>query len=179
MTKQFGKNTLLAALTLLLICGLASHRAYAADDKDKDSIQPVQSLTVFDVNGKKVGGVLDATVTIATVAFRVNGELVILDLTHDHFGGTSQGPSLLFESTNCMGTAFVISGPPGPSLAPLHILSGTLLYDYTATSTTITAKSQLDGSNCQAISPYQPPPVLPLRLLIDLSTQFTPPFIMK
>jgi hypothetical protein len=144
----------------------------------------VQSLTVLDGNAKRVGNVLGfgPAAGVATVSFRVNGELVVISVNHDGFtinSSFTNGPgSLIFESTNCMGTAFAVFGPPGPSLAPLHLLSGTLLYAWDGPQTTIIEKSQLDNGICQTEGPGQTVGT-PLRLVIDLSTQFKPPFTMK
>ena len=180
MMKQFCRNSMLIVLTVLLASSFTGFTAFAAG---KDSVEPVQSVAVVDGNGKSVGGGLGLEgFSIATVVFGVNGEMVLVRVNHDRIGNVADDqPQLIFESANCVGPAFSPNPIPAPSLAPNHLLSNTLVYAYDPPTTTIIRsvnKANNGVNNCQTVGPFQAT-ATPLRLLIDLATQFQPPFTMR
>ena len=181
MIKKLRKRFLLSSLCALLLgCSLAGYKAYG---NDKDPIQPAQNLTIFDSKGKKVGNFLGFSSGAAIVAFRVNAELVVLYI---HTFGYADGGFLMrnsdlyFESSNCTGTPFNSSGGL-VGLAPFHILDGTKVYSLDGPLKTIIPKSRGSTSYPDTCQPVDPGPTnaTPLRFLIDLGTQFQPPFTLK
>ena len=188
MKKVLRTRSLLAVLSLLLGCGLTAYRANSEEKLTKDGLQPVQGLAVFDAKGKKVGNVLGIQGPDATIAFRANGELVVANV--DFFGFTSHNGGFthvlepnanvfFFESSSCVDTPFIPLGFGGTSLAPLHILDGTKLYTSGGPQTNMIVRAQGSGGSCvPAVNPWQSP-ATPLRLLIDLGTQFQPPFTLR
>ncbi|OFV90947.1 MAG: hypothetical protein A3H28_03510 [Acidobacteria bacterium RIFCSPLOWO2_02_FULL_61_28] len=190
------KSLLLAALTFFLGCSFLSPGGKA----EEKTIQPVQNLTIFDGGGKRVGTVLgfnfESTGGLqgfvqggdATVAMRIAGELVILYVRLDRFIGKEQGftldytnATLRFESSNCAGTPYIPAPnvPPTPPLAPLHVLNGTRLYALGGPPRSIVLRSIEQNSSCSPVNPVESVQEQPLRFLIDLSTQFQPPFTMR
>ena len=163
--EEFRNNFGLAALALLLGCSFASYKANAEDKDNKDNkdrARLVQSLSVFDANGKRVGNVLGFFGANAIIAFRVDGEVVILGLNHAIFESVNQfaerRSDLYFESANCTGTPFSPAGSPNPALAPFHILDGTKLYAFDGPPRTIIVRSLGSTSfpnSCQALTSFQ------------------------
>ena len=192
--KNLRENFLLAALSVLLGFSFTGYKAYAQNKDNQDALQPVQGLTVFDAKGKRVGNVLGFTLDTggfwggaATVALRVGGELVILYVTPDGFTGSEHGFTknmnpLYFESSGCTGAASMNPQTVNPALAPPHILHGTKLYAFDGPPRTVIVGSlgysDIRDNPCQPVNPHE---ILaqPLRFLIDLGTQFQPPFTMK
>lgn len=182
---ELRKYVILAIVSVLFLLSFASHKTYA---EDKDRPQPVQGLTVFDANGKRVGSVLGfgGTSELPTVAFRVDGRLVILNVGRNRFeqsgftGDFTTG-SFLYESANCVGAPFFVLLPPDTS-SPFHILNGTKLYALAGAPKTIIVSSEgittFTNSSCSPVSPFQAV-ARPLRLLIDLADHFQPPFTLR
>lgn len=90
MRKMLRSSVLLAVLAVVLGCCIPSQNTYAKNDNN--SIQPVQSLTVFDGRGKKVGSVLGFLGANPIVALRVGGELAILSLYGTRIMIADRGP---------------------------------------------------------------------------------------
>ncbi|OFW39298.1 MAG: hypothetical protein A3J28_17635 [Acidobacteria bacterium RIFCSPLOWO2_12_FULL_60_22] len=184
MMKKLRSGSLLAVVSIFLGCGFLSYETHA-----QNNLQPVERVTVYDANAKRVGVVLGfhpgAGLGIPIIAFRVDGRLATL-LVEPHrffgFGATGSAGNLLFESANCAGTPF-LSGAPSPSLAVNNVLDGTKLYanEY-PTQRTIIVRSQGSTSQsnvpCEPVNPFQVV-ASPLRFLIDLGTQFQPPFTLR
>ena len=186
MTNHLRRRRFLMGILLIFLgYNLAATEAYA---KEKNSPQPVQSLAVFDAQGKRVGNVLGFVGVIAKVAYRIDGELVILNVGRQGFTGDGGGflqnfGSFYFESVNCTGTPFDTSGGGAPSIlmAPAHLLDGTKLYSYGGPPKTIIVRSQGSTSSpswCQPLSSFQQV-ASPMRLLIDLADHFQPPFTLR
>lgn len=190
--KEVRKTLTQAVLSILLICSVAAHKAYPQNRGKQDAIQPVQPLTVFDGNGKRVGNVLGFFVenlsTVrggdATVALRAGGELVILYVKPNRFTGkehgfTQESTSLYFESSNCTGQAYT-STPgltPPPALVGPHVLHGTKLYALDGPPKSIVLGSIGSISSCDPVSAETVKQ--PLRFLTDLVDQFQPPFTLR
>jgi len=187
------KSLTQAVLSLLLICSAAGHKADAQNKGNQNAIQPVQSLTVFDANGKRVGNVLGFYVENssafrggdATVALRVGGELVILYVKPDRFTGkehgfTQESTSLYFASSNCTGPAYTVTHivTPFPTLVGPHVLHGTKLYALDGPPKSIILGSIGSISSCDPV-PFVETIKQPLRFLTDLADQFQPPFTLK
>jgi hypothetical protein len=160
------------------------------------SIQPQHELTVFDAEGQKVGDVLGfvgwegtgapAQTPIPVVALRVDGDLVILQIGRDGAldppPGGVQGIALYFESPDCTGTPFLASGlllPEGSPL-PATYLAGQQVFVQDGPPQTLVVASSFDPSS-GSCNPFEPTEVstLRLRFLIDLTTEFTPPFTVR
>ena len=176
--REFQQSSLTLAWLVLFGCGLLAV---------EDTLQPVQGLTVFDAKGKRVGTVIGFgnTTELPTVAFRVHGRLVILKVDRDRFTNSrfAVTNSIFFESGNCTGTAFASMEPLSDTftLAPIHILNGMGVYAFNGPRRTVVVGSQKSSDSpnqCMALSSYEDF-LVPLRLLIDLGTQFQPPFTLR
>jgi hypothetical protein len=187
--KQLREYMLLAALSVLLLHSFTSYKAYAQNKGKQDALQPVQGLTVFDGNGKRVGTVLGfagGSGAFPSVAFRLDGRLIILNVERHRFTGsgfTGTFGSFYFESANCTGTPFV-PGPAGSgdTLAPGHILDGTFLLAPDGAARTIIVRSQGSTSlptQCEIHATPFPSVASPWRFLIDLADEFQPPFTLR
>jgi len=187
--EKLRKNFLLIAISILLSYCFTSYTVHAQNRGNQDALQPVQGLSIFDAKGKRVGTVLGSTGYNGippSVAFRLDGRLIILEVERHRFTGngfTRTFSSFYFESDNCTGTPFV-SGPAesGDTLAPHHILDGNVLLAPDGATRNIIVKSQ--GSTnlpnqCEIHATPFPSLASPWRFLVDLSTQFQPPFTMK
>jgi len=195
MSRQFPRRFLVGTILCMLFgWSFGGHKVYAQNRDNQNRLQPVQGLAVFDANGKRVGNVQGLYVEsrggtwggAATVAFRFDGELVILYVGADGFTGeergfTQNGSPLAFESANCTGTALI--SPPSillPSLAPRHILQGTKLYRFEGSpkNAVLSSAMELPGPHCISFNP-QEAIAQPLRFLTDLADHFQPPFTLR
>ena len=145
--------------------------------------QPVEKLTVWDSNGKMVGVALDS---LPSVALRVEGRLLILAVTSQALVSSFSGigtvdQPLYFTSTDCRGAAYFdpTETPGGTTigLVPLSILSGSEVYVPDGSPLSLLYESFLFFGNCTTQEATIT--ATPLRLLIDLSNFFTPPFSIK
>ena len=92
----------------------------------------------------------------------------------------------IFESSNCTGTGFITPGWASTAhsngFVPIHFLEGKKLYGLGGAPKAVVIGSQetyvAPNYTCVSFSPYQVT-LQPLRFLIDLSTQFQPPFTMR
>ena len=183
--KNLRKGLLLTSVFLLLGCSFASYKAYAEDKTNKGRLQPANDLTVFDGTGKRVGIVLGFFGTNATVTFRLDGEVVIIGVNRERFdfvnGYTSRDLEFYFESSNCTGMPFTIWSGGTTQLAPIHVIDGTNLYGLDGPLKSIIVRSRgsiVNPSICTPVNSFQWNS-FPLRFLIDLSTQFQPPFTVR
>ena len=183
---QKSKQGFCVAVFLAVIGCSFARQQVRAEEKDINPLQTIQTLTVFDANGKRVGNVITLFGTYASVAFRIRGEIVVLGVSSVQFEGTNglaeRNSSLTFESANCTGMPFYPrSNPFPPGLAPFHILDGSKLYTVDGPPRTAIIRSTGSTSFpgvCGPIGSFQATQ-LPLRFLIDLATQFQPPFTLK
>ena len=183
--KNLRKGLLLISIFLLLGCSFVVYKAYAEDKANKGRLLPANDLTVFDGTGKRVGTVLGFWGTNATIAFRLDGEMVIIGVNRERFdfvnGYTSRDLEFYFESSNCTGTPFTTwTGGTTTQLAPIHVIDGTNLYGLDSL-TSIIVKSRgsiINPSICTPLNSFQTNS-FPLRFLIDLNTQFQPPFTVR
>lgn len=150
-------------------------------------VEAVDAVNVVDANGTKVAGVLGlAGPAGATIALEVDGQLVVLQVTREHFVGNAD-TDLLFESNNCTGTAYAAAGSLslGPSLTAVVVGSpGSTVYlgDPGSTPQAITSRSQL-GSPISRPGPCHQdtilqPDAISVTPTINLDTLFTPPFTL-
>jgi len=180
--KKLQRNILLLVL-LALGSSLMTYKVYA----QTSTVQPVQGLEVFDSKGKRVGNVLGFHPSrLPVVSCSVGGRLVILAADSDRFTanpnivGSLETFNLFFESVNCSGTPFVgFDTSTVISLVPITVLYVTggagKLYVPDGLAQTITVKSFTSGTDCiEADGPI--PDATPVRLILDLATQFQPPF---
>lgn len=160
--------------------------SWACLAEDKPSIQPIRALTVSDKNGNKVGDVLSLQGWVATIALRVDEELLVANVDQSGFVGglftnvmQPNGNGFFYESASCAGPPFIPLGPITTSLSPIHFLDRGKLYSYAGQQTTIIVKAQGSGGQCNPVSTPWQSSATPLRLVADLSKEFTPPFTFK
>jgi len=147
-------------------------------------------LVVVDANGKQVGTVVGARVTQVTIALRVNGRHVLLDVdaavnTPDYPDTALLVPpirgasGLRFESWDCSGPPFLLQfadqlldagavAPPGLTLY-LPVVPG-------AAPTHIASSSYRDAGGCRTQEQPVSEADVPAVAIVDLLTLFTPPF---
>jgi len=147
-----------------------------------NGLEPAQSLTIFDGRGKRVGNVLALHQQGPVVGFKIQGELVLLTVEQGKLGGgylTAEYSSLYFESDNCTGTPFVPLSL-GSSVSPVHLLDGSKLYSFEAPKAVIIRSQGSTSAPNVPCSPTSTQGTMPaLRLLIDLKSEFNPPFTMR
>ena len=156
----------------------------AAANSGATVLDAIDRLTVVDAEGTTVGRALVLKGLNATVALRIDGQVVGLDVFRDFFLGTLDS-DLLFESSDCSGPAFIRQEDAMASLpAPSFVFApGRTIYipDAEAEVRTITVRSSSWRSirDPYACGPWHEDPgvlVRPMRPTIDLNTVFTPPF---
>ena len=144
---------------------------------DAQTISNVHAATVLDANGKKVGSLQRSQ----QVYFKLDGGNVFLVEVQTNGFRRGEGAQLYYVTPDCSGTPYTPADYPGVDIVPSALLGppGRTLYrpDPAAAPRTITAMSQ-DGEDqgCFNISPGLTQMALPLIPVIDLNTQFTPPF---
>jgi len=161
-------------------------------------VKPVQQVKVEDSTGKTVGRAVGSIglsniessastdLNIRTVVLlQVDQTLVLVMVGRTRFYG---GRGLWYESENCMGIPYFpvdtsLSETDAPSLLPQTAIAppGQTIYIAIpgAAGRTITGKSNLEfGLRCtnRTITSI---PVIPAQPLIDMLTEFTPPFSLK
>jgi hypothetical protein len=143
-------------------------------------IKPVQ-LNAYDANGKKIGRVLDMSGTSrplseAKVPVRISGTIFVLNVQEDALD--TYGPPLVFETTDCTGTPYLI--PQGGDLlesGATVAAPGWTIYAQQPgePERLITIQSQRRTGPC-TLSNAPDVSVFPAVPLIDLSTLFAAPF---
>ena len=147
------------------------------------ALRPLQGLTVYDDNGKKVasaigfGGGPRVGALPPVIAFTSNGFLLTLSVLRNRFVGTDGG--LFFQSTDCSGTPFFETAfePATPhSFVRNHIAYAQAV----STPQRITAKSVYFGLAVEGCFPINSEmdgiPAVPVT---DLSVHFKPPFTVR
>jgi len=155
-----------------------------------------QQLTVYDADGKKVGDVTGAQIVwgqfLPQVSFKVEDVPFLLLVFRDGF---AQNDEVVWESTDCSGTPFVLrelwyGGQPLPSPMPIVAvgLPGNTVYVEDGPARAITAGSYstqpepglelpFGPSQCEKIMrPLSGFQTIPARPLINMDTKFKPPF---
>jgi hypothetical protein len=150
-----------------------------------------EKLVVVDANGKQVGTVVGSRVNRVTIALRVNGRHVLLNVDSAVDTPVFPGTTLLvppirgfggvsFESRDCSGPPFLFQSGNGLLDSGFVAPPGLTLYLPTvpgAAPTPIALSSYWGTGGCRT----QEPPVLsnayvPAVAVVDLLTLFTPPF---
>lgn len=137
-------------------------------------------VRVFDANGKQVGNTVGVEKTRVTVALTAGGYVFVLRAFQDHFEFEGPG-TIFFESLDCSGTLF-ISAQGDPTVLQLVALAppGNTVYVPSpgAAPRSITANSALYVSGCTTQLPggQTVDGAFPAVALMDLNSQFTPPF---
>lgn len=161
----------------------------------KPQVAPTQQLTVYDADNRKVGVVSGGNYTygqfVPLVPFKVDNIPFLLEVFRD---GIRLNGTVVYESTNCSGPPLVFSYNSSPSSLPQSAvgLPGTTIYVENGPPRTITVRSYSTApvgwldykpqppSSCVPTLPELFPGVAyPGRALIDLNTQFRPPFIVR
>ena len=142
-------------------------------------------IQVVDSTGKLVGRTVGVEKDRVTVALQVEGHLLVIRVFQDHF--TFEGPgNLFFESKDCSGPPFIavdLQNADGEvSVLPLIAIPppGTTVYAPVQGEPprTIAAQSELgtfQSTPCFAVLGLIQG-ALPATPLLDLNSQFTPPF---
>ncbi len=161
-------------------------------------LQPTQQLTVYDADGRKVGPIAGAEwtfgVLLPLVSLKIDGVPMMLFVFRDSFVGHV---SVVWESTNCSGTPFLPTGDEDfvMSKSPLPFVGvgvpGNTVYVEDSTVNMITVRSYstmpLNGPRdrpalpprCEQASAPFTRRSLPAKALLDLNTQFKPPFSVR
>jgi len=160
----------------------------------QETLKPVDSLTVIDSNGKKVGNVLSlgGHNNQPVVGFKLNNLLFLLNVAQNRLFGTGPyqgGDTLFFESSDCTGMPYLIVLPPvipilleyyrSPvPVVAVNVPGNTLYVPDENIPVARTMKSALDPFTPQGVCSTvnnQIPSVQAIPT-IDLATMFTPPF---
>ncbi len=170
-------------------------------------LQPVERLTIFDAGGRVVGNIVGFSdfgggfpffgpftgdpagpfnfagkppVFQPLVAFRVDSILLVLGVERRRFLGSEN--QLVFESADCSGTPFFDTEV---SMVPRTAVRNHTVYvpDPNSGHRLITVRSFLFDLNADPFCEQLPEPFsqdgIPAQSVIDLSTQFTPPFTVR
>jgi hypothetical protein len=155
-------------------------------------LKPVNRVVVADSNGKVVGITLGGASVHAssiigpdnevrpTVLLAIDDTLVAISVARDRFYA---GSVIYFESQGCAGGSWYPTDSTGkpPVLPPAAIgLPGQTLYvekDGASAQTILTRSRLIDGTQC--VNAQFSLPAVPMEPLLDLSTEFTPPFTLK
>lgn len=150
-----------------------------------------RSLTVFDANGNRVGGVVGVTEPQepVVIAFHVGTYVFPLWVHRGAFAGDTIGAatqnSVFFETTDCSGPSFALA--MSTVILPRIVVArpGSTIYfaDPFAAPQVITARSFLPGASGAPPDPcgvaMSAVTVVPAIPLLDLDTLFTPPFSVR
>ena len=132
-----------------------------------------KGFAVVDNTETRVGSIVGVSqgTRITTVVLPINGQLFPVEVLRD---GYVRGGSLFFTSTDCSGQAYV---PIGSSPFPeTRVLSpGNTLYGESGPAQLVNLQSRFEeGAGC--FSEQLSTTAVPMNPLIDLNTEFTPPF---
>jgi hypothetical protein len=167
---------------VLIIAGLAWSTLFllfSPPSVDAQQLKRVSQLGVIDVNDKQVGVADLSGDNRIQVVFQVDNLIFALGVRPDGFQGQSE---LLFETTDCSGTAWIsrpdpIADPPYSPLPNVAVGSpGNTVYipNPTATSQPITVQSIVSEDGCYSTSGSAN--AVQTQPAINLFTVFTPPF---
>lgn len=154
--------------------------------------QPVQQLTVWDSRGRMVGNVIGFGANFGTfaihaaVAFRVNSALAVVGFGPQGFVDIGPGNTigLFFTTVDCTGDGYrdpneVIA----PSLVTLTLARGNKVFLQAGSAAEPvlirSAFADTSGLVCIPNEFVTPMPMIPMRLLTELSAAFTPPFTLR
>jgi hypothetical protein len=144
------------------------------------TLQSVNGFTVVDAAGKTVGRTLGIEETgRASVGFTVDGHSFAVWVDQDRFAFKGVNDQLFFESGDCSGTPFMSSST---NLLPEVVITppGSTVYipDSSEPPRDVTVRScySSDGICNTPCGAFEPGRMAPAIELIDLKTQFTPPF---
>ena len=168
-----GWKLVLAGLWLLSSSGPASGQ----------EVRGVERIVILDAESRTVGDVASlAGPAGATAALDVDGQLLLLQVTRERFIGNAD-TSILYESPDCSGPAYVEPGPIsfGPSLTAVVVAPpGATAYvgDPGGPLVQIMWRSwrNRNSEECNPQAPAANVEALPVTPLINLSEFFTPPF---
>lgn len=182
-----GRLSLVAGLVFvgLLLCWFFSGSARA----QRPRVRPVGRVKVVDSRGNTVGTVIgglgltyvhNALINgqfAPTVLLEVDGRLIAVHISQDNFFTNT---ILYFESNNCSGTPFL---PVGWENLPILVSAigppGHTAYLAVRGSQprVVTTRSELFRGLCRFSGSTER--VFPAEALIDLDTEFTPPFELR
>lgn len=133
----------------------------------------VQGPALYDINGKKVGEIISYP---SSVLLQVNRTWLALNVYQDHLEGSF---SAEFESTDCSGPGFMQVSTQDIAPRIWVSLPNNMVYqtDPSGTPQPVTARSYKtsDGRCFLRDTPFNTS-MVPLVLIVDLDTLFTPPF---
>jgi hypothetical protein len=153
---------------------------------DRITALEAASLEIVDAQNARVGAVMGIQGQFPTVLFRVNNRLFPLLVGQEHLTGT--GP-LLFQTTNCSGTPFLQDAGVLPNgivpllLPPVAVVppgSRVFLPTVGSSSQSINVQSvRYTIGSCQRLPQATPVAAFPAAVVMNLDTQFTPPFRIR
>jgi hypothetical protein len=171
-------------LTIAFFMSLAVQASFLPFPAHAGRLKGFHTFKVVDANGKVIGIAATPGGTGATLVFEVGGQVFSLAVGGDGF---NEGGSFVFESpdTTCSGTPLLQVYPPALLTQVVIAPPGTTVYapDPSAVPQTISVGSMqfFPGGSCSSFCfPVCPTgSVVPVIALVDLDTQFTPPFKVK
>jgi hypothetical protein len=159
-----------------------------------NELKSVRGLTLVDATGKKIGTVFNGLggmhAGATTITFKIGEEVIALAAFADRFPGSFSGA--YFKSCDCSGQAYIgtsgiVIPDYGPSLLPFTAIGGpgeTVYVANPGASTEGFTPGSVwlnQGWECQNYCELELAPAnfLPAHPLVDLSTEFTPPFRLR
>ena len=187
-------TTLKVRLVLLAVAFLFTASVTRAQNSKNGNSKPISSPSVIDSKGKHVGGVLGFARGLSPgpypiVAIKIDEDFIRMGVKPSGFvdivSGEANNTGELYESTNCSGTPYsqvLTIDTTSDNLFAVTDLIGTKVFvvDSSIPPKTITYQSFLQADiGCQPHSPATYGLALPMKMLVDLSILYTPPFKLK
>jgi hypothetical protein len=169
--------TLVIAVTLVLV-------SFTATSATKNVLKDLNSLTVVDAHGTKVGKLLTISSNDSGIlAFEVDRRPFLLRVSQQNLSGTS---AIVYDSSDCSGPPFIATSPT-PLFSPSGVSApGHTLYlpepDAEPVIINPSGSSELtENGTCvpRAGAGLSPVLFVPAQPIIDLDTLFTPPFNVR
>ena len=176
------RRSRISVLTVAFFMSLALQASFLPFAAHAGPLKGFSTFKVVDANGKELGVATVIGTTAAVLVFNVGGQVFSLSVDGNRFFG---GHTSFFEfpDTTCSGTP-LMQMFPNFLMTPVAIAPpGHTVYapDPQAVPQTITVGSQLSSGSCFSPCFLSCPTasVVPAVALVDLDTQFTPPFTIK
>lgn len=167
-------------LTIVSFVLAALFLSFVAPVVDARQLKPVAKLRVFDANNKLVGLADLSDTDEVQVLFQLGDQVFAVEVERDFFEASED---ISYTSTDCSGTPLLDPIDEGEVMGLLETAIGppgnTVYFaDPKATPQTFTVRSTFVEGACESVGPFDftGVPGLPL---IDLFTQFTPPFSVR
>lgn len=153
----------------------------------RNSLKPVNSLSVYDSGGKPIGTVVDTEFTIPgnmpesmpVVALRTGQQVVRLGVKPDHFVGSVS--TVYFGTNDCSGTPYMSADQPSLFASSYVDFDGTLYVSTLgATGMTVDAGSiKYGGYNQCTVGNYGDNYVVEAQVEGNLKDMYRAPFVLR